>query len=289
MSKSKASIIRKIRTVKTLNRQQRLVLFVGAGISIGCGLPSWDALTQAVVKRIWKKDQISVGLINGHSNIQAARYARKKAGIEFNQVVRDCLYNSEYCISNTVHAIAKSGISNICTFNFDDLIEDAFLQNAIEPNVAILGQAFKASYDEPTILHPHGLLERNASKNELTNLKIIFSEDDYNALYSDPYSWANLAQLSLLISHSALFIGISLTDPNLRRLIDVSRKNGFNNQHFAVFRNPLSGASKKEKPYFRKVRYMRELDLMELGITPWFVDDYENIEEILDEISIPFA
>lgn len=284
MAKRRKSLIN---TIMALNEQRRLTLFVGAGVSIGCGLPDWDELTKKVIAKVWKTDPITIELMNGYGNIQATRYARKKAGDQFNRVVRDSLYEKEgYEVSSLVHAIAKSGIDNICTFNFDDLLEDAILQNAIEPNVAVLGEPFWPSYQKPNIIHPHGLLERTASQNDLSKQRIIFSETEYNELYSDPYSWANLAQLSLLITHSALFIGLSLSDPNLRRLIDVTRRRGFNNQHFAIIKDPTKGRTKREQNYFRKVRTMREIDLKELGITPWFVNDYEYIEEIISCISI---
>ena len=47
--------------------------------------------------------------------------------------------------------------------------------------------------------------EKNA-KTTITlicNSRIMLSEDDYHSLYSEPNSWANVLQLSLLTSKSA--------------------------------------------------------------------------------------
>ena len=57
--------------------------------------------------------------------------------------------------------------------------------------------------------------------------EVVFSEDAYHSQFIDPFSWSNLVQLNHLNNSTCLFIGISLTDPNMRRLLDVSiRKNG---------------------------------------------------------------
>ncbi len=54
----------------------------------------------------------------------------------------------------------------------------------------------------------------------------MFSEDSYHSQFIEPFSWSNLIQLNKLNQNTCLLIGLSLTDPNLRRLLDVSsRKN----------------------------------------------------------------
>src|SRR6185436_18817278 len=49
----------------------------------------------------------------------------------------------------------------------------------------------------------------------------VFSEDEYHTEYSDPYRWSNMTMINQLGRFSGLFVGLSLHDPNLRRLIDV--------------------------------------------------------------------
>jgi hypothetical protein len=75
-----------------------------------------------------------------------------------------------------------------------------------------------------------------------------------------------------------------MQDPNLRRLIDVSRARGFNQQHFAIFKDPMQAAA--DVNHATKLRRLTELDLKSLGITPWFVSDYGTIAEVLESISV---
>lgn len=275
-------------TLKDLNARGRLSLFMGAGISMGCGLPSWEELVRRVLSETWKRDPTFVEVLLAERSILSTRYAKQKAGVKFNRLVHKCLYEGDVTISPCVHAIAQSGIRHICNFNFDDLVEDALLATGIEPVVASPGENFEAKHDRVTVFHPHGMLPRFDRDSELDNARIVFSEDDYHNLYSDPYSWANVAQLTLLTGFSVLFIGLSMQDPNLRRLIDVARSRGFRNQHFAVFRDPTIGAARSDEAQKAHLRHMIELDMRSLGVTAWFIDRHEVVAEVIQSISAPY-
>jgi hypothetical protein len=271
---------------KQLNAEGRLALFMGAGISMGCGLPSWNECVARVLAATWKDQPDLVELLLKDRNILATRYARQQAKGHFNRIVHDALYQEAVEISACVRAIAKSRIRHICNFNFDDLVAEAIQTEGIPCHIVSPGESFNSAEDGVIVYHPHGMLPRFTNDSDLDLCKIVFSEDDYHNLYSDPYSWANISQLSLLTSKSVLFIGLSMQDPNLRRLIDIARTRGFTNQHFAVFRDPLVGCRKVDLPEHKRLRALIELDMKSLGVTPWFVDSHEKVTEILDGLAI---
>jgi hypothetical protein len=272
--------------VKRHNAEGNLALFVGAGISMGCGLPSWEDSVSRVVAKAWKGQPDLIQLLTTDRNILSARYAKKKLADKFNEAVYNALYDGTVEISACVKAIAKSGIRQICNFNFDDLIAEALLTEGIATQVVAPGQPFDACQDEVIVYHPHGILPRSHDEKEVADAKIVFSEDDYHNLYSDPYSWANITQLSLLTSKSVLFIGLSMQDPNLRRLIDIARNRGFTNQHFAVFKDPVFGQPKSSHAELQKLKSLIDIDMKSLGITPWFVDSYDKLTEILERCRV---
>ena len=49
-----------LRDLKRLNQQGQLAIFVGAGISHGCGLPGWDALVQTLAAAAYQGGEASV-------------------------------------------------------------------------------------------------------------------------------------------------------------------------------------------------------------------------------------
>lgn len=271
---------------KELNADGRLALFVGAGVSMGCGLPGWSELVSRVVVATWKEQPDLATLLLRDKNILAARYARQKAGAKFNQIVHDALYRDDVKLSRCVWAIARCGVRQVCTFNFDDLLVEALLTDAADCVIATPDERFQVTHEGITVYHPHGILPRLYRNGELDSAKIVFSEDDYHNLYSDPYSWANIAQLSLLTSRSVLFVGLSMQDPNLRRLIDIARTRGFKNQHFAVFRDPTAHCAPTDLDEYKRLRKLLEIDMKSLGVTAWFVDSHEKIAEIIESIAM---
>ncbi|CAN7378748.1 SIR2 family protein [Variovorax sp. LjRoot178] len=272
--------------MRTLNRQGALSLFVGAGISMGCGLPSWDELVRRVISEVWARDKAMAAELLRKPNGIASRYSKRQAGGGFNEIVKSCLYQDDLVLSPTIEAIAGSGIKNICTLNFDDLLEEAFQIAGIEADVATPNEPLSLNQHGTKIFHPHGMLSRFHTADEIRSASIVFSEDDYHTIYAEPYSWSNIAQITLLSAFSVLFVGLSMQDPNLRRLIDLTRSRGFKHQHFAIFRDPTTGASGPDLEMQQRVRGMVELDLKNLGVTPWFVDGHEKVANVLRSISV---
>jgi len=100
--------------------------------------------------------------------------------------------------------------------------------------------------NEIGIYHVHGFLPR---KDEIkTDNKITLSEDIYHAQYNDIYSWQNLVQLDKYQNCVCLFIGISLTDPNLRRLLDIAKNQRVDKSivHYNIRKNYDSSVLKKK-------------------------------------------
>ena len=69
------------------------------------------------------------------------------------------------------------------------------------------------------ILHPHGFLPREGDGGSPS---IVSAEEDYRELSAIVFHWA-LTEIVAYLRHShVLFLGLSMSDPNLRRLLDAS-------------------------------------------------------------------
>lgn len=80
----------------------------------------------------------------------------------------------------------------------------------------------------------HGFIPEDLEKYQNVNNEIVFSEDGYHKIYSDPYHWSNLVQLTHLREKSCLMIGLSLDDPNIRRLMDIVSNPSLPPRHYAL-------------------------------------------------------
>jgi hypothetical protein len=160
----------------------------------------------------------------------------------------------------------------------------------------VKGDDLPLAGDEVLIFHPHGFLPRGTYSRDFSKEPIILSEDDYHELYAAPYSWPNVIQLNMLISFNVLFVGCSLKDPNLRRLLDISKKVRAP-AHFAIMRNPDSESnqsngptSQRKQPRWRKElmsfqKHIEEENLRERGITPIWYEEESDASKILDQIA----
>lgn len=184
------------------------------------------------------------------------------------------------------------GIRAVVTYNFDDLLE----VNLKEYNIhyhSLYSEMDYTTPDELGIYHVHGFLPRNPEEYEqLSEGLLVFSEDGYHNLYNDPYSWANITQLNFLRENTTLMIGLSLNDPNLRRLLAISNRRTKASKHFAIMKkNNFSNTSGVEEirddiiESFNIVNNeLQEKFFEQLGMKIIWVEKYEEIPELLEEI-----
>ena len=298
--------------IKSLNIEYlkgNLSLFCGAGISYDAGIPTWNKLLKSLLKEIYSNNSqipdLDAKLANIFQNkinlspLILAQYLKILLGKKFTETVRDALYEKCTDKSQIRDAIVelirprrnRNNLLSVVNFNFDDLIEEKLGEEKIEFK-SIFSEGERVKETEFPIFHPHGFLPRKkrlTSKNE-----IVFSEDAYHSQFIDPFSWGNLIQLNHLNNNTCLFLGVSLTDPNMRRLLDVSiRKNGKGEKNHYIIKKKYKISDlypEKEVPSIKGetiipiVENIEEQDANNLGFNVIWVDDHTEIPNILSEI-----
>lgn len=298
-----------IKSLKDSYNNGNLTLFCGAGISYDAGIPTWNTLLKSLLKAVYSDnhdvpdlDTRLANLFQKRINVSPlilAQYLKTLLGKKFTTTVRDTLYkecNDKSKIVDSISELSRQKrnrrpLKAIITFNFDDLIEEKLTREKIDyKTIFTEGERFKE--EEIPIYHPHGFLPRNkhlTSKND-----VVFSEDAYHSQFIDPFSWSNLVQLNHLNNSTCVFIGISLTDPNMRRLLDVSiRKNGKGEKNHYIIKKrytieelyPESELVKlKDKKVIPVIESIEEQDANNLGFNVIWINQFKEIPEILNEI-----
>ena len=107
----------------------------------------------------------------------------------------------------------------------------------------------------------------------------------------EPYNWANISQLNYMINNTCLFIGLSMTDPNMRRLLEIAAQKRTENdsdcQHYAImrrFRIKESVEADSIKSFERVNETLQESFFKELGVNVKWIDEYSEIPAILKQI-----
>ncbi|WP_332236856.1 SIR2 family protein [Sporolactobacillus sp. KGMB 08714] len=309
-----------ISNLKQSFHKDKLVLFLGAGASRAAKIPAWNNLISgllvSLLSELLKKNNIELSSeeknyivkelkeSNQNSALLLAQYA--KCGLQdlFTTTITHILYKSCISESSLLTALSKLckplrsriGIQGVINYNFDDLVEYNFSQHDINYH-AVYQEADVPAQDELGIYHVHGFLPREREKyTDLNKSLLVFSEKGYHDLMLDPYNWANLVQLNYLRENTCLFIGLSLTDPNLRRLLDISARKAEDNnpKHFAILKRKLFHEeiisasnidSKKIKKFDLVNQQLLEEYYKELSLNIIWVDSFDEIPKMLDELS----
>ena len=236
-----------IQEAKQNYRSGKLVLVLGAGVSMSYGLPSWNVLLQRLMMTTLEKDNNASGILSklftkifNPSPLIAGRYLQKhfeNNKTSFEEEVRKLLYQEirretksklmdeiiRYCI-----APGKSpNLNSIITYNFDDILEYNIQKSGLDlPYESIYGNSVEVDTSKLLIYHVHGYLPEVGKLTEAN--QITFGENVYHKQYTDIYSWNNIVQINKFRENDCLFIGTSLTDPNTRRLLDIANQQKIN-------------------------------------------------------------
>lgn len=274
---------------------RRLTLMLGAGVSIMSGLPTWadllSDLLAAYVERTYSatlsKDAIGSihetlqNEIRNTSPIQTAEFIRSQvSSSDFTDMLRTSLYRNHQTNieqNRLIDAIVSlhPGIHGIVSFNFDDILEEALSRAGVDYTAIISGRDLGRIKGLP-VYHPHGYLPRNGEGSSA----IVFSESEYHTQYTEAYSWTNIVVQRLLLESTCLFVGTSLSDPNLRRMIDLSHRQNPDQRHYY-----LTIASRHSEDFLRGVvSEIFQASYEAIGVIPIWIEAYDEIPSLLEAI-----
>lgn len=316
-----------IKSITELYNKGQFSLFLGAGVSSSAGMPDWNTLLNSLFVNYITKEMGDVAhlsdneineivhrlnAIDSQSALMAARYIRKgmsSNNIEaFNKEVTELLYrlrnkkilNDSKLIKTICHMCTprRTGakVRSIVTYNFDDLLERQ-LNQTHNGNKSIFCENDLFDLEQLPIYHVHGFLpEKYKDYPNLDKSTFVFSEEGYHKIYSEPYHWSNLVQLNALRENTCLMIGLSMTDPNLRRLLDIAARNLEKPRHFAFMKRVtidqftieggkevISNRIEAEKFLTKHFKLHEEL-MKELGVTIVWYETYDEIPVILEQV-----
>lgn len=295
----------KIDLLKGALIDNQLTLVCGAGISKASSIPTWNELLVNILNDVYSNDRgsstenkvsaESLLSLMPQSNLILGKYLKLILKDDFNKTVQKHLYLNynffyefetfnPHLETNIMKAIVelsrpkRSGkrLESIITFNFDDLIESALSNHNIE-HTPIWKEGQTYGIDALPIFHVHGFLP---NERDVEEPNLVFSEEAYHSQFIDPYSWSNLIQLNLFSTNVCLFVGLILSDPNLRRLLDISWRRNQRCKHYIIMKK-IPQKSKTDEI----VTMLFEQDANSLGLNVIWCSDFSDIPNILLKVA----
>lgn len=188
--------------VKTRFKNRELVLVLGSGVSVSCGLPDWNNLLQIMLSKSFEKETKTSEVYSSifdnvfkPNNIIIGRYLLKHHNnVDFITAIKDSLYPEKIIESKLVNKISNlctitpelSQLDSIITYNYDDILEE----NIKLRNSSFLFRSIFDKYDIPRnnellIYHVHGFIPR-VGKGSIED-EIVFCENNYHTQYNNIY------------------------------------------------------------------------------------------------------
>jgi len=229
-------------------------LFLGAGVSMSAKMPSWKELLKGLMGEVKQLEtqtldafkELSSQILEecGDSNLIMGRFLQTAISLYdnkavFSELIQKYLYNdndTSQLLVNLARIIQQKKVNEVITYNFDDLLEQNLTKISLTDSIdytSISKDAEIKGHNTLPIYHVHGIIPKEGPVDT-----VVFSEEEYHKRYSTAFHWSNVEQLHALTRMHCFFVGLSMTDPNLRRLLDAAKEMNKSNEtnHFAFLK-----------------------------------------------------
>ncbi|MHB9099302.1 MAG: SIR2 family protein, partial [Syntrophales bacterium] len=183
-------------------RREELVVFAGAGISMGAPakLPNFSGLTRNIAKETGEEkpdaepDDHFLGRLH-------------KKGLPVHSLVGKALYTAPGSAtslhSNMLRLFKSTSKFRVVTTNFDQLFEEASTRAFGEPTAVYISPALPLGRDFTGIVHVHGSCDKP--------VEMVLTDADFGRAYLTE-GWARRFLLDMFRKYAVLFVGYSHDD-----------------------------------------------------------------------------
>lgn len=298
-----------------------MVLFLGSGVMHDITDTWQDLLIELIGKALIYRfgnyfdsdflEQITADIVHQYSTYDQANLVKHLLKERYMLFVRGEIYknypdfeNADSDIRNknkifmkVCELCLKEWVIAVVNYNYDDLIETCINkisenrnvrgkssdQKSVRKAVSQVGRLLYNPYGNQflPIYHVHGLLPHENRSQLKEEDGFVLSRDEYFESMTDAYSWQTTTQLHFLRNNTCLFVGASLEDWNMLRIINLACKYTKSTNIFSILAEESFTAENKQERDF--LVHMKADILIENGINPIIVPKFDDIPKLLQE------
>ncbi len=188
-------------------RKGECVIFVGAGLSQGAGLPDWASFIRHLSAELGAPQ---TGALDYFLDV-AQWYVEQKGEARLAEQIR-AFYGPGMARPSLPHYLLMSlPVRVVVTTNYDDLLEQSL--DALRRYPTTITEAAQVSRTG----HGEGVSVVKLHGDAATSRQFVLSRDDFERFPRERPAMASLLE-GLLLNHSFFFVGYGLRDPNFRQI-----------------------------------------------------------------------
>lgn len=191
--------------IQQASRTNKLVVFVGAGVSQNSGIPTWNNLICSMMEELPSELSKETDVLK-----LAQMYKDSRGHKEYMDKIKNVLlYNK--AVPNPLHkSIIELNPCHIVTTNYDDLIEQELANEFKQYDI------IREDKDIPQMKNQHCLVKMHG---DYATDNIVLTEKDYFD-YKNNFPLIRAFVQSLFASKLVLFVGFSFADLNLKMIMN---------------------------------------------------------------------
>jgi len=288
--------------------KRKIVLITGAGMNAGM-IPGWDDLMSDLFKSTVLR-YLGLRSCSYNDSEEFSKWVKRKFSIydqaymiknilkgQYLSLIHSNLYR-DFTIQKLEKKSTLKSIASLClderveaviTYNWDSLLEIQYNilkdNNGIERGCCpIHGTHLFPSDTKLPIYHVHGYIPWRSPYLTAYDAEIVFGLEEYNRSVLNGNSWHNTTQLHYLQTAICLFVGVSLRDSNMLRLLNTAQAYG-DNKHvfFLCSEESIRAAIRKSHTDRAKIEIFNKY-LSDLQVNLITVKKNSEIAALLDGI-----
>lgn len=261
------------------------VLFVGSGLSLTAGYPTWDKLILTMFERCGIEVE-SIASLSVDDKLVKLDEARESDPVAYEATLQSLFGRPASVIPRTYIYLAKLPFSSYITVNYDPLLATACLNEKEDRNVLRYPNLRPQEVNEESIQHLHGFIGEDGDV-DLNDL--VLGRRSFQEAYEGHRGHSLQALLQTAFVHyPILFVGCGLSEPPIRFLFqwlrgfisEIEQKSGESGPTHYILRNTILKRENQKRD--RESEKVKEKDFESMGITTvWYDKDDEEHSSLI--------
>ncbi|MBQ6468257.1 MAG: SIR2 family protein [Clostridia bacterium] len=195
----------------------------------------------------------------------------------------DSPYDAKKPLMNAIAScINRRNIETVINYNFDSVLEQNMKDNYKSKEEEILNS--KTVINGCIVNHVHGYIPYDYNGKTIVR-NFIFTDKEYYDNMMEPTSFTNTTQKEILQSKNVIFVGVSFTDSNMKKILRERVSAGYSNNIFAFLKLPdFKFEGTNNKLFENKYKLLYEHYFDSLGVKVLWVHSFSEIPEKIEKI-----